>query len=258
MVEQAGPGSLAETGAPGEVGGAGPDELAAMRATPSGMAMLRLGEIRLPEIFCRADALPQTDEPIVTGLPAITGEDGRDGTDGSPGAPDNPAPPGAPGGDGVPGTPGTIFFDGDQICMVLADGTVKCATLFEPAPPTPVPLAVFFDGGGAKILNNEQIYHYIPFNATAQELVVYTNGVRGTEGDDVIVEVYRTPLSTWAPGIDLPPANKIATVASDNGRPGTALLNVELNARDTIVFEIPIGSFGNVTKVHASLVVVKR
>ena len=219
------------------------EENPGLYATVSGLAMRLEGAVVLPEIFCGLNALPGSEEPIVTGQPAI-GEDGAD------------APPGAPGGDGLPGDSGTIFFDGDQICMVLADGTIKCTTLFEPAPPTPAPLAVFFDGGGAALLNNTQIYHYLPFNATAQKLVVYTDGT--VESDDVIVEVYRTPLSTWAPGDDLPPGNKIATVASDNGDPGVGLLNVELNADDTIVFETPLGSFGNVTKVHASLVVVKR
>lgn len=239
---------MVQVAGPGEVGGGGPDLLAAMRATLSGNSLLTLGKIVLPEILCRADALPQTDQPIVTGMPAIP-------RDPDPDAPD-PAPPGAPGGDGTPGGPGTIFFDGDQVCMVLADGTVKCTTLFEPGPPTPVPVAVFFDGGGAILLNNTQIYHYLPFDATAQKLVVYTDGT--AQSDDVIVEVYRTPLSSWVPGDDLPPGNKIATVASDDGKPGVGLLDVELNADDTIVFETPLGSFGNVTKVHASLVVVKR
>ncbi|KKN74333.1 hypothetical protein LCGC14_0391340 [marine sediment metagenome] len=262
MVQQAGPGSVAEPGAQGELGGAGPDELAAMRATPSGMAMLRLGEIRLPEIFCRADALPQTDESIVTGLPAITGEDGRDGTDGSPGAPENPAPPGAPGGDGVPGTPGMIFFEGDQICMVLADGTIKCTTLYEPAEPTPVSIAVFFDGGGAKLLNNTQVYQSIPFDADAQELKVFTDGTTG----NVIVEVYRQPFGAWSPTLDT--AERIAsTVTSSITRKGTEPGTVgagsvdgvvALNAGDTLIFNAPLGSIGDVTKVHASLVVVKR
>ncbi len=244
MVQQAAPGVV-------EVGG--PDLLAAMRATLTGNAMLLRGANYLPVILCRANALPETDEPIVTGMAEIPPPN-PDGT-----IPPDPAPPGAGGGDGAPGSPGMPFINEDgQFCIVQEDGSIKCTTLYKPKPAEEVngSLAVHFDGGGSVLLNNTQIYHYLPFDATAQKLVVYTDGT--VESDDVIVEVYRTPLSTWAPGDDLPPANKIATVASDNGVPGVGLLDVELNADDTIVFEIPLGSFGNVTKVHASLVVVRR
>ena len=223
-------------------------------ATISGVAMRQQGKIVIPEIFCRFDALPPTDEPIETGLPPINGPDGGDGGDGSPGVQE---PPGAPDGDGPVGGPGTIFFDGDQLCIVQSDGTISCVTVVPATSAPPLAsIAVFFDGGGAKLLNNTQIYHYLPFDATTQKLVVYTDGT--AESDDVIVEVYRTPLSTWVPGDDLPPANKIATVSSDNGNPGVGLVDVELNADDTIVFETPLGSLGNVTKVHASLVVARR
>ncbi len=217
-------------------------------ATPTGDAMRIHGAILIPTRICRADSLPtgaQSEDPITTGLPAI-GEDGAD------------APPGAPGGDGAEGQPGEIIWDGEKICFVQPDGSLVCTPPLVPqqSAPSVASLAAYFDGGGAKLLNNTQIYHYLPFDATAQELVVYTDGTTG--GDDVIVEVYRTPLATWAPGDDLPPANKIATVASDDGKPGVGLLDVELNARDTIVFETPLGSLGNVTKVHASLVVARR
>lgn len=223
-------------------------------ATPTGDAMRIHGAILIPTRICRADSLPaggHSEDEIVTGLPAI-GEDGAD------------APPGAPGGDGAEGQPGEIIWDGEKICFVQPDGSLVCTPPLVPQVSAPAlsGINVFFDGGGAVLLNNTQIYQSVPFDADAQELKVFTDGTTG----NVVVEVYRQPFGAWSPTLDT--AERIAsTVTSSITRtgtePGTVGVGsvdgvVALNAGDTLIFNTPLGSLSDVTKVHASLVVARR
>ncbi len=260
MVQQAGPGSVAETGAPGGVGGAGPDELAAMRATPSGMAMLRLGTIFLPVILCRAGALPQTDEPIVTGLPAITGEDGRDGTDGSPGAPANPLPPGAPGGDGLPGAPGTAFINEDgEFCVVQPDGTIKCVALSKPLVQSEIGIGVFFDGGGSALTNETDVYQDVPFDCEIQGVRMLANG--GDTPLDIAMEFYRRAEGTgWPPDL-VSNIDKLGISIMDNTNDFTdrelpTFRATALSKGDGLLFRLKI-NLGTATKLKTTLLVKK-
>lgn len=246
MVDVAGPGSIATQG----IGGAGPDLLAAMRATLSGNALLSRGTIVLPQILCRADALPQTDQPIVTGMAAIPAD---------PDAPD-PAPPGAPGGDGTPGGPGFIFFDGDQLCMVQADGTIKCTTLLEPKPETQteIGIGVFFDGGGSAITNDTDVYHDVPFDCVIRGVKLLSDD--DTTPEDLAVEFYRAAEGSWPPVLGTQ-QDRLGLVLLDNAREITDrtlqyFASTTLAKGDGLVFRFHIQT-SSVTKLKATLLVEK-
>lgn len=252
MVQQAGPGEVSTS----QVGG--PDLLSAMRATLTGNAMLLRGEIQLPVILCRANALPETDEPIITGLAEIPPPN-PDGT-----IPPDPAPPGAPGGDGAPGGPGMPFINEDgEFCIVQPDGSVHCVALTPdggaPGDVGNAAIELFLDGGGSKILNGTDVYATVPFDCVVRKVILLTDG-EDVEGNDLVVEIYRSTVVGWPPNVNSQ-AERIGLAVLDNADSleDTALnfwTDTALKQDDSLIIRL-LTQTASVTKLHVTLRVEK-